>query len=314
VAQAVATSLTSLGLIWLLCDWRPIFAFRWRAIRELAGMGTGHLFGSVVSYWVRTVDNVLIGYHLGQTPLGIYSRAYSVMLFPWSRVTQVISRVMFPSFSLIQKDPARVRALFMRVNRLIALVTFPMMLGVFACAENFVACVFGPQWGEMIPILRILALVGMLNSIASLYYEIYLSQGRMDLYLRVSLPAQAFQILGIVVGLKWGIVGVSVGYAATTLLITPITCHFAGGLIGMTAVDFFKNLSSLFACAVVMALGVALLGAVFTAGGSPWPKLALQVLCGAALYAGQLQVFSVAGWVEFLDEAGRRLAAWRKPS
>jgi ethanolamine transporter EutH len=114
--------------------------------------------------------------------------------------------------------------------------------------------------------------------------------------------------------LKWGIVGVSVGYAATTLLITPVTCHFAGGLIGMTAADFFRNLASLFACAVVMALGVAFIGAALPVGGSPWPKLALQVLSGAALYTGQLQAFSVAGWVEFLDEAGRRLAVWRKPA
>ena len=306
--QSVVSAVVGASGIAYLSGWRPRFVFRWSALGELAGLSGKHVFSNMAGYWVRSVDNVLVGYQLGQAPLGVYTRAYSVMLFPWTRVTQVISRVMFPSFSIIQNDHPRLRALFERVTRVIALATFPMMLGVMASAENFVAVVFGPQWGEMVPILRILAVVGMLNSISSLFYEVFLSQNRMDLYLRVSLPVQATQVLGIVVGLKWGIVGVAYGYALTTVLTTPVMCRVGGGIIGMSLGRFAANLAPLFSCAAVMALAVVGVDAVLPAGTGAPARLALQVLAGAAVYGGLLHAFSVQGYVEFVDEARARLA------
>lgn len=299
--QSVVAAVVSGGVLWSVSEWRPRAIFRWAAVRELAVFSTNHLLGNVSNYWVRNVDNVLVGYVLGQGPLGIYTRAYSVMLFPLSRISRVLSRVMFPSLALIKADHARVRRLFLRVSRVIALVTFPIMLGVAATAENFTAVVFGTQWGEMVPILRILAVVGMVQSVTSLIVNIYLSQNHTALRLRVVLPIQALQVLGIIIGLRWGILGVAVGYAVASLATAPIECHYAGGLIGMSVRDFVLNLRGIFLCAATMALTVAWLGELFPVGVGVFERFGFQVLVGGSVYIAGLHAFSVKGYGEFLD-------------
>jgi PST family polysaccharide transporter len=295
-------------VFWLLCSWRPRASFRWPAVRDLMGFSSHLLISDVATYWVRNVDNLLIGLYLGTFALGLYSRAYSVMLFPMSRLSWVFSRVMTRSFAIIQDDPARVKAIFLKMTRVIALATFPMMLGVAATSEAFVACVFGGQWGEMVPTLRILAVVGMIQSVTSLVSNLYLSRGRSDLNLRVKLPIQALQVLGIVAGLRGGILGVAVGYAAMSLLTVPIDLHYGGGLVGLGVGEFFRNLTETLLCASAMAVAVAA-AKFFLAPFPATAVLACQVALGVAVYAGLVHLFNIEAYRDFREFARERLAA-----
>lgn len=308
--QSVVTAGVGVAVLWTVCGWRPRLRFSMAAVRELAEFSVNSLISNVSSYWVRNVDNVLVGYVLGQGPLGLYTRAYSVMLFPLSRVSRVLSRVMFPSLSLIQDDLPRIRSLFLRMTRVIALVTFPVMLGVAASAANFTAVVFGPQWGEMVPVLRVLALVGMVQSVTILIGNIYWSQNQTALRLRVLLPIQVAQVLGIVIGLKWGIYGVSVGYAIASIATAPVDCYYAGILIGMRVSQFISNLRGVFLCAAAMALAVIGLGELVT-GVSVFAVFGLQVLVGGALYVGLLHVFSVKSYGELIAVSREMLSRRR---
>ena len=305
--QSIVTALVTVAALRRVSSWRPRLMFSWPAVRDLIEFSSNSFISSVSNYWVRNVDNVLVGYVLGQGPLGVYTRAYSVMLFPLSRVSRMISRVMFPSLSLIQDDRPMVKRMFLKMTRAIALATFPVMLGVAASASNFIAVVFGPQWGAMAPILRILAVVGMVQSVTTLVVNIYWSQNETSLRLRVILPIQAAQVLGIVLGLRWGILGVSIGYAAASLATAPIECYYAGRLIGMSVLEFVSNLRGAFLCAAAMAAAVAGIGAVLPPGFSPFAAFGLQVAAGAAIYAGLLQAFSVSGYLELKEVLAGRL-------
>ncbi|MBI3547908.1 MAG: lipopolysaccharide biosynthesis protein [Elusimicrobia bacterium] len=306
-AQSITIAITGVATSWLMCEWRPKAKFAWSAIEEVADFSSKNLISKAADYWVRNVDNILIGLILGQGPLGIYTRAYAVMLFPLSRITRVVSRVMFPSFSLIQAEPERVKELFLRMDNAIALITFPMMLGVLATASDFTACVFGPQWSEVVPILRVLTVVGMVDSVTSLFAEVFLSRNAMGLSLRISLPSQALQILGIVVGLRWGILGVGVGYASMVLATAPFRCYFGGALIGLGLKEFCANLSGVLLSAVTMAAAVAWLGTALPSESPAIVRLSVEVAAGAAIYAALLSAFSVRGYREFLTAVRGRL-------
>lgn len=309
--QFVIEFVAGAAVLWVLCEWRPRALLRWRALKELNDFSVPLFINNVLSYWVRNVDNLLIGLVLGTYPLGLYSRAYAVMLFPLSRLSWMFSRVMTRSFALIQDDAPRVRGIFLKMTRVVALATFPMMLGVAASAPAFVACVFGPQWGAMVPTLRVLALVGMIQSVTALLSNLYLSRGRTDLNLRVSLPIQALQVAGIVIGLKWGIYGVACGYALASLATAPLDCYFGGGLIGLSVGEFFSNLAGLFACAAAMAAAVAGLGRVLPES-VPMPiRFALQVALGAAVYGGLLHSFTLSGYRDLMALARERWTAFR---
>ncbi len=143
VAQSIAQNIVRVVGLWVVGDWRPRIEFHWHALTDLMGFSANLLGFSTLNYWTRNGDNLLIGKFLGSTPLGLYSKAYSTMLFPVQNISGQISRVMFPASSQIQADPQRISSIYLRMTRTIALLTFPMMVGVSVVAEPFVLALFG---------------------------------------------------------------------------------------------------------------------------------------------------------------------------
>jgi O-antigen/teichoic acid export membrane protein len=306
VLQVLVNSLTCVAFYWLASPWRPGFVFDGASVREIMGFSVSALLSDVLAYWTRNVDNLLIGLVLGPGALGIYSRAYAIMLVPVNRIARVLSDVMYPSFSSIQKDRAYVKHVFLKMTRAVALVTFPMMLGVMSVAEHFVSALFGPRWLGMVPVLEVLCLIGMIQSVTMFLRNIYLSQGKAELLLRVELPLQLVQMLGIVAGLRWGILGVAAGYAAASVLVSYPAILYAGRLIGLGVREYVGNLLPVLACAAAM-------------GGALWalPRLVpalsrsaalpAEIVLGVLVYWGLVHAFRVEGYVEVREIALERL-------
>lgn len=292
-AQSVILSTVTAVLLWKLGDWRPSLTFSWEAVRGLLGFSLS-LFGTkLLNYWDRNIDYLLIGRFLGTNPLGIYHRAYDVMLVPLGGVSRVLSRVMFPSFSVIQEDKRRVKGVFLGMTRTIALITFPMMLGLFATTEPFVLTIFGPKWGEMIPVLRLFSLMGMMQSIGTLNGNLYLSQGRADVQFRVGLVLKLIPILGIVVGLRWGVIGVAIGYSAASIVCSYPAFFFAGRLVGLTYWELWRNLSGILGCSLTMTALVWGVGLLLPADWPHWTILVVEVLFGTSVYILLIHLFRV---------------------
>jgi len=314
VGQSLVLSGVTVILLWLLSDWRPRFQLHWGYIKELLGFSVS-LFGTnILNYWARNIDYLLIGRFLGTDPLGIYYRAYDIMLVPLTSVSRVLSRVMFPSLALVQSDPQRVRNMFLRLTRTVALASFPMMFGLLVTVEPFVLTLFGDQWREMIPLLRVFALIGLLQSIITLNGNLYLSQGRADLQFKVSLAVKAVAITGIIIGLRWGIVGVAVGYAVASVLCAYPSFFFAGKLVGLTFRQLLENLASVFVCAAGMAGLVWGLASFIPANWPVWLSLIVQVAVGGGLYLGLIHGLRVKAYQEaraLLIEQWQRLRGMR---
>lgn len=308
VILKVGTALVMTALLWVLSAWRPQLLFDLDAVRELFGFSANLLGERTLNYWVRHVDDLLIGRYVGEAGLGVYTMAYNIMLFPLQNVSRVIGRVMFPSLSTIQGQKERVKQVFLRMTRTIALITFPLMLGLLATVRPFVLAVFGAQWMPMIPILAILSVLGLVQSIVTLVGSLYLSQGRADLQFRIGLVIKPVLIAGIVIGLKWGIVGVAAGYAIASLIVHVPNMHYAGRLVGMRYAEVVWNVAGVFGCAALMAVLVYGLSTVLPEPWTSGAELAVLVPFGVLTYFGLLRLFRVAAFTEALELARERLA------
>ena len=161
------------SLFWLCSRWYPNFIFSFIALKSMFQFSGSFTAEASLNYWARNFDNFLIAKFLGDASLGIYSRAYNIMLLPLTNFSQVISRVLFPSFSSIKKDRARIKNVYLKISRIVALVTFPLMFGIWATADKFVIVIFGNQWADMIPIVKSLVAIGN-NSVYSNFKRKYL--------------------------------------------------------------------------------------------------------------------------------------------
>lgn len=299
VAQSLVSTAVSAAMLWRLSTWRPAWSVDIEAIRELFGYSMNLLGFNALNYWSRNLDNLLIGSFIGPSPLGVYTRAYSLMLLPITEVTNVLTRVMFPALSAIQHDIEKVKRVYLQATRTIALVTFPMMVGLLVVAEPFILVVYGEQWREVVLIVRILCLAGIGQSIGTTIGWIFNSQGRTDIQLRWGLYAFFVTAIALIIGLRWGMIGMTWAYVLSgTVLCWYPSWSIAGRLINLRFGEMLRNLAQSFFCAAAMGVAVWLMGLLLPPHWSQWAYLAVQVSFGAMIYFGLIHLARVEAYLE----------------
>ena len=221
--NVVLAAFIAVVFTWIYSRWVPHFSFRLQHVKGLLGFGANLTGFTFINYFARNTDNLLIGKFLGAAPLGFYNLAYNLLLFPLNNISSVIGNVMFPALSIIQHDKQMVREAYVTSNRYIAVVSFPLMIWLLVAAPQAIRVVFGPKWVSAIVLVQILALTGLTQSIASNVGWIYLSQGRTDIMLKVSIFATIIILISFAVGLRWGVEGVAIAYTiASASLLYPL--------------------------------------------------------------------------------------------
>jgi len=300
VFQLIFSTTASTLMMWITSDWKPQFNFDKNSIKDLFGFSSNLLGFNIFNYWVRNADNLLIGKFLGSSELGIYSRAYSIMLMPLSLISATIGNVMFPVLSEIQNDKKLVKKIYLKTINVIALITFPMMLGLFTIADSFILTLLGQKWIDVIPILRLFTLLGMVQSIGATVGWIYNSQGRTDWQFRWGIAAGSLLILSIIIGVVLGtIMSVAICYATMSGLIL-LYPNFAipGKLINMTFSEVISNVGGSLGCAIIMAAGVYLLSIVLPQEWPHWARLITQVPFGVIFYILLVHIFKLKAYLE----------------
>lgn len=286
IAQELTLGVVSSALLWFFSPWRPRWRFSLRSARALGGFGA-KVFGIRLLYYSnRNADNLLIGRFLGPVALGAYALAYNIMLLPLSRIVSPIQGMMFPAFSRIQTDLPRAARGWLRANRMVGAIVFPIMLGLIVLAPDFIPTVAGPQWDEAIPVVQVLAVVGLLHSIQQLNGSVLQAMDRAGVQLAFTAVSFVAGLVAFVAGLNWGIVGVAAAFAIAMALVQPAYTAYTARVVGVSLTDLLRNLAGVAQAAVAMTLvilvaRVALVEAAVPAG----LRLLALVALGAGVYA-----------------------------
>jgi PST family polysaccharide transporter len=284
VYQTLATASATTVMLWTASRWRPKPLCRWDEVKSVRSYSLNLTGFNVFNYFVRNADYLLIGRYLGARDLGFYTLAYQIMLIPLHSISAVVGRVMFPLYSQMQEDTARFRSAYLKVAGAIALITFPMMFGLWAVVEPFILTLFGPPWKPVISLLMILAPVGLIQSIGTTVGGIYQARGRTDWMFRWGVAAGVIYLLAFIIGLRWGIVGVAVAYAITSLMLTYPNFAIPFTLIDLPIRNFSEVLWRPFVACLIMFAGILALKIILPPDLTGNWVLAVLVPVGGLIY------------------------------
>lgn len=284
VIQAIVASSSLTGLLVLFGGWTPRARFDRAAVAPIARYAVSHTGTRLVEYLSRNLHDLLVGRALGAHGLGHYSTAYLVMSFPVLAVSRLVARVLFPALAALQDDDARMAAVFRDFAAAVATITFPVMLGLWVVADVFVAFTLGPRWEPVRDLIRILAPIGALQSVTVLADSILLAKGRADWQMRWNLLQGLCLLAGILVGLRWGLVGVAAAYAVVSLALAYPWLRLAMRLVDRPVAFVAAALARPLLAAALMVVAVTAVRAWMTAGYAPWPELLVLIPVGAATY------------------------------
>ena len=158
VALPLILNLTAMALSWLMVNWRPGLPRRGTQVGSMVVFGGNVAASYFIGSVCRSADNVLIGRYMGASPLGLYSRAYNLLMLPVRQLSGPAGSVAVPAFSRTQDDPERFARFYLRTINLILWISAPVFGFLIVAAQPVIVLVLGDQWREAAPVFQILAI------------------------------------------------------------------------------------------------------------------------------------------------------------
>ncbi|WP_291881445.1 lipopolysaccharide biosynthesis protein [Cellulomonas sp.] len=223
VVQQLTTAAVLLAGVVVVGRWLPGLPRRHVPMRGLLKFGWNLLGTQLVGYASNNVDSLTIGVRFGTVSLGLYNRAFSLLMQPLTQLRAPTTTVALPVLSRLRDDTVRFGEFVRRGQLALAYTLVAGLSLVIAAAEPLTQILLGPQWTGVIPLIRFLAAAGMFQTLAYVGYWVYLATGLTGVLLRYTLVSAAIRITCVVVGSTWGVVGVAAGYAVAPMLAWPLS-------------------------------------------------------------------------------------------
>lgn len=308
VGQQLAAGAVGVVVLWASSPWRPQWRFSWPHFRQVGSIGLPVMGARVLDFFNRRFDSLLIGRFLGAAALGYYNVAYRLLLLLTQLLTGSATQVAMPAFAKVQSEPARVRGAYYGAVRLTSLVAFPVFFAVLVLAPEIVRLIFGPGWGESEPVVRILALVGVLHSVQYYNASVMVAMGRARQRLGLLAVHATVNTVGFLLAVRHGITAVAAVYAVRGYLLAPMDLYYVRRLIDLEYLELLRQLAPALTCSTAMAAALLVARHALPPSAPPLIVLPVAVVVGGLVYLGLLGV----AWRSTLRELLGTLKMLRK--
>jgi len=293
VVMHVAMSAAMTLGVWMISGWRPGRPRLRCGVRSMLSFGRDIVAYRIVNYLGANTDKFLLGRYWGRDVLGLYGRAYGLLMLPITQITWPITTVALPAMSRILDEPKKYARYYARLVQLLAFVTMPLVVLLAVCSRSVILLVLGEQWTEASRIFQILAVTAFIQPLSSTIVLVLLSQGLSGRLLKFGALNSSFIVVAFIIGIRWGAVGVASGYAVASYLVlfpglwysfrgTPVSIGtavravwravIASGVMALALILVYPYLLGLaniaiFGIAFILAAFVYLLVWIFIPGG-----------------------------------------------
>jgi O-antigen/teichoic acid export membrane protein len=131
--------------------------------------------------------------------------------------------VAFPTFSRIQHQPERMRKAFYKVTQYTSVFAFPVFIGLAVLAPEIVPAVFGEKWSPSIPVMQVLALIGVLQSVLFFNGSVIKASGKPSWQFGIMLLNTVGSVLAFLLVVRLGIVAVAAAFVTVGYLLAPVS-------------------------------------------------------------------------------------------
>jgi polysaccharide transporter, PST family len=214
----LAGTLTTTAMLFWLSPFRPRQPQRGSGVRDMLRFGVNVTAFDFVNYFHRNLDNILIGRIWGADALGLYSRAYSLLMLPVNNLRGPITAVAYPAMSKLQAHPEQYKTYYGKVVSVLAMISMPFSAFMFITCKDIIRLALGSRWDGTASLFQILAIVAFIQPVATTGGLVMLSRGLVRRYVRLGLVRALLVSAGFILGVRWGAVGVAWSYVATTYL------------------------------------------------------------------------------------------------
>lgn len=192
------------------------------------------------NYLAGNLDYLLIGKLLGSTQLGLYTLAYQLISMPLKKISRTIAITTYPAFAKIQDSDEQLKRGYNKLTANVAFITLPLLTLLLISADPLIPLLYGEKWRQCVPVVQIMCVAGALKSAFSVRGNIFFNKNRPEVAFYVQLIYLFLLAAGVVIGVRWGIVGVAAGVTTAVVINSYIYLNISNSLIKMRMAELVK--------------------------------------------------------------------------
>lgn len=253
VGALVASSTSTVGS-YMAVPFRPRPTLRyWRELISFSSWLTAAQAMNALNW---RFDNLLIGKLLGQAPLGQYTIGSSLAVLPTREAILPLTTTIFPAFSALTGEPARLAAAYQRGQAFITALALPAGIGAALIADPMVRLLMGEKWAPAILVMQVLAPVFALQTVGQFAQPLAMALGHTRLLFIRDLQLFFIRLPIITAGaILFGLPGLVWGRTISGMASVLFNVHLVKRFVGVGIVEQLAVNARALASAAVMAAG-----------------------------------------------------------
>ncbi|MBQ9838696.1 MAG: lipopolysaccharide biosynthesis protein [Oscillospiraceae bacterium] len=296
VVGTLARDVLSAIILTARSPWKIRFWYSFQRLKEMISFSLWTVVENISIWLTSYVGVFIVSAALNEHYLGLYKTSMSTVNAYMGVVTGATTQVLFAALSRCQEDFAAFKSVFLKFQRMVALLVFPMGFGLFVYRELATSILLGEQWLETADFLGMWSLTSAVMIVFDHYCsEVFRSIGKP----KISVLMQVLHLLVLIPVLIWA-AGKNYAFLTTARALVRlesilVSCIFMQHIAGIKFTSVVKNVWPSLVASIVMAVCGSVLRRVFP--GVAWEVVTI-LLC--------VVIYAV---VMFLQPAGRRQLA-----
>ena len=276
IVQTMLASSIRMILQWWWGRWRPLKKFDFKSLKYLYSFGWKMFCSSILNNLYDNIYPLVLGRLFNLTTLSYYGRGQQIPFLGMNIVNSTLGKVLFPTFSLLQEDKNKSKKLMQRGIKNIMFIIIPGMTLLWLSSDSIVYIVYGSQWMDAVPYLKIFCFIAMLYPLHTINLQYLTANGRSDVFLILEIIKKIQTLVILFLTYKYGplgmVKGVLIGsvigyfenswmtgrsllYGSKKQLLDIVPIFFIAGcscVITMWCTSFIKNIYCNFTIGVVV--------------------------------------------------------------
>lgn len=292
IIGTICGELANAIILTAMSPFKPTWFYSFSILKKMLSFSVWSLFEDVSIWLTSWVDILIVGSMLNLYDLGLYRVSMTTVNSIMEVVTNAIAPVLFSSLSRLQNDADAFQNVFFKFQRLVALVTLPLGVGVYFYRDLITLILLGRQWMSA---STFLGLWGLTSSwmITFSYFssEVYRAKGRPRLSFLVQISQLTVLIPALLIGIRYGFTALIYTRSFIRLQMLLVNLLILRLFVKMSPLKMLRNIWPYLAGSAAMGALIVLLLRI--SASRIWEFCSI-FLC-AAFYAAALMLFPKTG-------------------
>ncbi len=254
VIQQIAGRLfTTLGF-WITTRWRPGLIFSGDSFRRMFSFGAWALASNLLRTLFDNIYTLTIGRMFPVAQVGYYTKAQQFQLLASQNLVSAIGAVSFPVLSRLQGDLTQLTQAMKKFMRSSLFFIIPLMTALLITARPFTLIFLTEKWEPMVPLLRLLCLVGILYPIHMVNVQALTASGRIRQGFTAELIKNGLRISNIIIMSRYSVIHIVAGEVMVSTLSLFVNTGYTRKYVGYGLLRQLRDMWELIAGGIAAAM------------------------------------------------------------